>query len=129
MMGKLPSNPNMSALYGQLSFRNSEIRLLKFMSPWTGMTLACSLVTVPLPKAPKYAALSYHWGGQNKKVLIRLNNLEFSVTANLYGALLRLRAEGVQYVWADALCINQEDLDERSFQVARMGAIFKELAR
>lgn len=89
------------------------------------MTLACSLVTVPLPKAPKYAALSYHWGGQNKKVLIRLNNLEFSVTANLYGALLRLRAEGVQYVWADALCINQEDLDERSFQVARMGAIFQ----
>ena len=79
-------------------------------------------ITIPLPMAPKYAALSSHWG---QKIIIRLNNLDFQVTANLYGALLRLRAEGVQYVWADALCVNQEDLDERSFQVARMGAIFQ----
>jgi hypothetical protein len=80
---------------------------------------------MPLPKAPRYAALSYHWGEQTKKVPIRLNNFNFQVTVNLYGALLRLRAEGVQCLWVDALCINQQDLDERRFQVARMDAIFQ----
>lgn len=89
------------------------------------MTLACSLVTTPLPKAPKYVALSYHWGKQTNQVTIRLNNFDVKVTPNLYEALLRLRAEGFQYVWADALCINQQDFDERSFQVARMGAIYQ----
>jgi hypothetical protein len=89
------------------------------------MTLVCSLVTVPLPKAPRYVALSYYWGKTANQVTIRLNNVDFRITVNLYDALLRLRAEGVHYVWADVLCINQEDLEERSLQVTRMGAIYQ----
>ncbi|KAI4201529.1 MAG: hypothetical protein LQ350_003144 [Teloschistes chrysophthalmus] len=33
--------------------------------------------------------------------------------------------DGVQILWADAICINQDNVEERSAQVARMAAIFK----
>jgi hypothetical protein len=32
------------------------------------------------------------------------------------------------YLWADGICINQDDLDERSSQVAQMGIIFRQAA-
>ncbi|KAL2686953.1 hypothetical protein Neosp_004500, partial [[Neocosmospora] mangrovei] len=112
-----------------LSFRNSEIRLLKFTAPWTGATLAFALVVVPLPKSPKYVALSYNWGQHTRTVTIRVNNFVVPITTNLYDALRRIRAGGAQYVWADALCINQQDPDERSVQVQRMRAIFQKASR
>lgn len=54
-----------------------------------------------------------------------MNGLGFPVTANLHSALRRLRAERVDRVWVDALCINQHDDEERSHQVRRMSAIFR----
>jgi hypothetical protein len=87
--------PTTSTPYNKLSFRKSEFRLLKFMAPWTGTDLVCSLVTIPLPKAPRYVALSYYWGNPTDNVNIRLNDFDFLVTTNLYQALLRLRAEGI----------------------------------
>jgi Heterokaryon incompatibility protein (HET) len=35
-----------------------------------------------------------------------------------------LQLEILVILWADAICINQDDIDERSFQVAVMGRIF-----
>jgi hypothetical protein len=34
-----------------------------------------------------------------------------------------------RYLWIDALCINQEDIDERNHQVTRMGEIYNKAAR
>ena len=76
-------------------------------------------------KAPPFAALSYCWGELSDKVSITVNGLRFPVTANLHLALRRLRAERVERVWVDALCINQQDDEERSHQVRRMGTIFQ----
>jgi hypothetical protein len=63
---------------------------------------------------------------RSKKKTIALAGCYFEVTINLYGALRRLRATAeTRIVWIDALCINQEDLDERSQQVNLMGAIYE----
>ena len=59
------------------------------------------------------------------KLSITVNGLSVPVTANLHSALRRLRAERVECVWVDALCINQQDDEERSHQVRRMDAIFQ----
>lgn len=93
-------------------------------------TLQWVLHTVPLDDAPSYTALSYHWGDQNQTVPITLNNIEIRITSTLHAALmsLRMRAKEVIYVWADALCINQQNLEERSRQVERMEAIYREAA-
>ena len=47
------------------------------------------------------------------------------VRDNLYNALVQLREHGVRGpLWVDAICINQQDLSERSAQVAFMGPIY-----
>ncbi|KAI1413443.1 HET-domain-containing protein [Hypoxylon sp. FL1857] len=75
-----------------------------------------------------FVALSYVWGDQSIRAKIYVDDVPVSVTASLEGALRKLREHSrIQqgfFVWVDALCINQEDLDERSAQVARMKEIY-----
>jgi len=48
-----------------------------------------------------------------------------SITATLEAAIRDLRDESrVLRIWADALCINQSDIDERNQQVSMMGQIY-----
>ncbi|RSM12358.1 hypothetical protein CEP52_002547 [Fusarium oligoseptatum] len=131
-------------------------------------TPRCSLVVKDLNDDPVYDALSYTW---NCPVTIYSDESEvssaaawaalsfdiicdekpFSVTANLYAAILSLRlrasntghrycrtvaaAEGSNMIeiisptlniWIDQICINQSDLQERNSQVMLMGRIFKQ---
>ncbi|KAE9363268.1 AAA-domain-containing protein [Stipitochalara longipes BDJ] len=78
-----------------------------------------------------YLALSYVWGDPLQREQILLDGHEFSVTRNLHRALLHL-AESQEValkglcVWIDALCINQDDLEERSSQVKIMELIYSE---
>jgi Heterokaryon incompatibility protein (HET) len=88
--------------------------------------LSCSLNQVSLLKAPPFVALSYCWGDLNEKIRMMVNDLEVFVTVNLYAALRRLRAERIECVWVDFLCINQENSEERSLQIRRMGTIYNE---
>ncbi|KAM5347169.1 hypothetical protein ACJ41O_010174 [Fusarium nematophilum] len=70
----------------------------------------------------------YHrfaWGDNGAVVL---NGFVINVGRNLEAALRALSVDpdyldGLR-LWADAICINQRDLDERSRQVKRMGDIF-----
>ena len=48
------------------------------------------------------------------------------VTVNLFHALKYLRHEAISRTfWIDAICVNQEDLDERGKQVQRMADIYR----
>ncbi|KAK8099838.1 HET-domain-containing protein [Apiospora kogelbergensis] len=75
-----------------------------------------------------YYALSYTWGNITDTVSISLDGHDFQVTRNLERALRNLRdshmlPEGF-LLWVDALCINQDDAQERAVQVARMQTIY-----
>jgi hypothetical protein len=49
-----------------------------------------------------------------------------AITKNLHDALLRLRLPTQpRLVWTDAICINQEDIEERGSQVKLMGDIYR----
>jgi hypothetical protein len=49
----------------------------------------------------------------------------FAVTQNLHAALKRLRLQHQsRLLWVDAICINQDDTSEKSFQVAMMSEIY-----
>lgn len=75
-----------------------------------------------------YIALSYCWGPLEPRHSISLNGHDFSVSPNLFNALLLLRqSQRVQQgfkLWIDAICINQNDVAERSQQVLRMRDIY-----
>ncbi|KAJ9148999.1 hypothetical protein NKR23_g4681 [Pleurostoma richardsiae] len=51
---------------------------------------------------------------------------EFHVTETLFTALVEFRlAHQVRYIWADAICINQGDVEERSQQVGFMRTVYE----
>lgn len=113
--------------YETLDKSTQEIRLL-LLQPSKDPTepIELSIFNVPLQNANPYWALSYTWGDASFREEVQLNRLKFSVTRNLYEALksLQSRLSGELRLWVDAVCINQDDLDERSQQVKMMCHIY-----
>ena len=75
-----------------------------------------------------YACLSYVWGSSAKTCTIVVNGQAVEVTENLALALEHFRRDGMfchQFLlWVDALCINQQDDQERAKEVQRMKDIY-----
>jgi hypothetical protein len=76
-----------------------------------------------------YSALSYTWGDEPAEIPITVNESTFLVTPNLAAALEGLRNNAKfggksRTLWIDAICINQEDVNERNHQVAQMQEIY-----
>ncbi|KAI8166232.1 Heterokaryon incompatibility protein [Colletotrichum sp. SAR 10_70] len=99
----------------------------------------------PQTMLPKYAALSYVWGKTGKKALrLHLDNASrladgidkvsdednIKVARTILDAIDVTRRLGIPYLWADSLCVIQEDLDddqelpEISSQLGQMDSIF-----
>jgi hypothetical protein len=120
--------------YNPLSQNALEIRLLR-IQPCSNSTendnsIKCDLETISLKNQPQYTALSYTWGDQSVKFPISVNGKTVHVTENLNDALLRLRNSSPYLVlWIDAICINQQDEYEKSWQVNLMLQIYREAAR
>jgi hypothetical protein len=72
-----------------------------------------------------YAAISYVWGDPANTVDIKCNGLPTSITVSLAEALRQFRhPRTIRRLWADALCINQKDDQEKGHQVGKMGKIY-----
>jgi len=72
-----------------------------------------------------YFALSYLWGDATDHRAIIVNGTNFDVTENLEAALQEISTQQSTFrIWVDALCINQNDLDERAHEVKRMKDIY-----
>ena len=72
-----------------------------------------------------YEALSYTWGDTRHTAEISLSGHAFNATVNLESALRALRMpDKPRTLWVDAVCINQDDLDEQAAQVRMMWDIY-----
>ena len=105
---------------------NAEVRLLIISpSPDASHSLECQLRCVDMNTTPSFEALSYVWGDPEERAVFQCDGKHFSSTASLHRALVRIRpSDKPRAVWADAVCINQEDLDERAHQVTLMDRIY-----
>ena len=73
-----------------------------------------------------YTALSYVWGDPAVTKLITCNGKSLSITENLSLALRHVRRTDVAVMlWIDQICINQQDLQEKSQQVILMSRIYQ----
>lgn len=128
--------------YTQLDAEKKDIRLFKLLpgpdekAPVTGFLARFSY---PWDQV-KWASLSYCWGDLSATRPIQILHLDnrlhdgnepsyrnqiFAVTANLEMALRNMRGPDQDlWLWVDALCINQGDLDERASQVGIMRDIY-----
>ena len=122
-----------------------SIRLVKLCEQrFSPSVIECTIDTVNLNRCPPFTALSYTWGNpigwdgidttydpkRGQIHFILLNERPICVTENLYKAICQIRASARRdsYLWIDALCINQEDIDEKSAQVRLMCDIYSSAA-
>ena len=75
---------------------------------------------------PKFTALSYVWGPYcEPRDTVMCNGISIEITANCKKALSALRKlPGPVTVWVDAICINQQDDDEKAKQLPLMEEIY-----
>lgn len=79
---------------------------------------------------PEYEALSYVWGDPARTLPLISEGKQILITTTLDIALRQLRLpQTVRVLWVDQLCINQDDLDERSQQVQLMKFIYSKARR
>lgn len=103
---------------------STTIRLLRIHKDLQGGLLSCEIRDVDV-KSATYFALSYVWGTEPAYYKILLNGLDFWIRLNLWTFLTYAQEHFPESdLWVDALCINQNDLDEKSIQVAMMDKTF-----
>jgi hypothetical protein len=114
-----------------------ELEAGEFSDPIVGWLVPQAMDAEP------YEAISYVWGNPRKRQDITIDGATLSITENLHGALTAFRQrpvarssgepdgataparrQPVRRLWVDAVCINQEDLQERISQVELMSFIY-----
>lgn len=76
-----------------------------------------------------YVCLSYVWGEPDQGCTVIINGRPLCVRINLYRFLQQARKKDLGWLWIDALCIDQENLAERTHQVQQMGSIYSRAGR
>lgn len=118
------------------------IRILDLLSK-PNEPLQCRLRDVKLQDpeaAANYLALSYVWGDSSKPCTMQIVDVPWgeatsstvigtiALTRSLFDAIQNLRdCEEIhpKTFWIDQICINQDDDEEKSHQVAQMGKVFQ----
>jgi hypothetical protein len=118
------SSSQQSYTYDQLPEDNTFRYLI--LQPGAGYEpLVCNLYTAQIVDT-EYHAMSYVWGTEIRDQTIICNGRVLLVTINLFKALQCIRLPGRRIVlWADSICINQEDKSEKGHQVSLMGKIYR----
>ncbi|KAF7195032.1 Heterokaryon incompatibility protein 6, OR allele [Pseudocercospora fuligena] len=79
-----------------------------------------------------YKALSYCWGSEDSLLDVLVNGWSFQVTKNVFSFLSHtavMKDNRCDWWFIDAICINQQDLSERSMQVSLMSDIYRNAAQ
>jgi hypothetical protein len=114
--------------YSHIDSAANEIRLLTILPGEFREYIRTTVSTATLSpeNIPQYEALSYTWGSEEAQTEVFIGTDILNLRHNLNEALLHLRYQDKSRVfWIDAICVNQEDLEERSRQVERMSDIYK----
>ena len=106
------------------SLHPGEIRLLEKVPGGHPRNLRFDLKHFRQQAAPSYTAMSYTWGHDEASKVIYLNGKRFYVRPNLWGCLYYLTQMDWQYFWADAICIDQENVQEKNVQVRMMDQVY-----
>ncbi|KAF2260254.1 HET-domain-containing protein [Lojkania enalia] len=136
-----PSSTSSSDIEGDNGYRYKEldvgdIRILTVHPKYHASSeaiLDCSLTIRKEGREYRddYEALSYVWGGQDRKQEIYIRSKSgtriLRVTENLLSALKHLRfPDRPRKFWVDAVCIDQSNQDEVNRQVPLMSKIYSE---
>ncbi|KAK4442364.1 heterokaryon incompatibility protein-domain-containing protein [Podospora aff. communis PSN243] len=117
--------PKQAFCYTPLDEEGQQTRLFTLLPGKRQSPLCGILVAANLKNDLQYDALSYVWGDPTPLFELVVNGDMLEIAENLCKALLAIRLETEPLtLWIDAICINQEDIDERGRQVQLMRSIY-----
>lgn len=108
------------------------IRLLQLLPGDMTDSLHGTMFNYPIQQSSSapYEAFSYTWGTDGKPNAICIDNRAVNITQNLHTALLHLRYRFLpRLLWVDALCINQDNDEEKNIQIPLMPQIYAKALR
>lgn len=112
----------------------NEIRLLYLHDGKPGDIIRAELEVVRIQKSHYYDAISYTWADENgdttKCCSLKIGSpgALLPITRSCDSVLRRVR-KLTSWIWIDAVCINQQDVQERGKQVDLMPLIYKGASR
>ena len=102
-----------------------EIRLLTIAPGAMDDDISCDLSIHSLDEELSFETISYVWGDKQQRHHIYLHGDRVDITKNLFDVLRALRlSDRPRTLWADGLCIDQLNDEERSSQVLLMRKIY-----
>ncbi|KAK0632469.1 heterokaryon incompatibility protein-domain-containing protein [Immersiella caudata] len=112
----------------------TRIKLLRATTPTHGAPnvstiVSYSLETFSWKSHPDFIAFSYVWGTDAPDNIILVNDDKYYIQNNLFTALSHFSQDNLSYLWADAICIDQTDEEEKSHVVQHMGDIFRRASK
>lgn len=119
------------SIYSSLAKTTNKIRLLLLRSAQNyDDPLICAFKIVSLDEVPAFEALSYVWGEvEENQYKVNIDGVDLPIRRNLWDFLHWIRSKnGSRCLWVDAVCINQDDLEERGHQVRLMNKIYASAA-
>lgn len=133
-MGALNDNitenqPQLRYRYQRLPSRTS-FRILELLPGEKNAPISYRLHIADWADSTQYEAVSYTWGDINQKTKTTCDGLDLMITHNLKDALVSMRRQDQsRFLWADAVCIDQTNIEERGHQVSHMGDIYRRATR
>lgn len=113
--------------YLNLDRSKSQFRLLRIL-PSDQNNVHCELRAFSLidDALPPYKALSYRWGDDETSQLIHIGDYPIPIRSNLYTIMTQMLAEERRdWLFIDALCIDQSNEAEKPGQVSLMGEVYR----
>ncbi|KAI3318503.1 HET-domain-containing protein [Xylariaceae sp. AK1471] len=113
------------------ALRSNDIRLIDLGQLNADGRPQLTLKSFARADAPEYVSISYCWGQEDDCDFIYLNGATFATRPNLNQLLLSLRDHCPEYpewrlFWIDAICIDQNNANEKTEQVRRMDETYKD---
>ncbi|KAI6780866.1 Heterokaryon incompatibility protein 6 [Emericellopsis cladophorae] len=110
----------------------STIRILTLHPGAPSEPLVGTLTHEILPTSQPYEAISYVWGSDTRCSALHLTDAQtgksgtLPLTQSIHDALMRMRPhDESRRLWADQVCIDQDDITERGQQVKLMDVIYQ----
>ena len=115
--------------YSPINSLKGEIRVVCIQPGLRGTRIEAEITTTSLIDGVphQFEALSYMWGDRIELTDISLNRLDFQIRESLEEILQSLRDKReARIFWIDAICINQDDIQEKNQQVQLMRRIYRD---
>ena len=124
-------NPDADLEYVYTPLANANcIRLFEVLDQDADGNFVCKIEQCEISDndCPRYTAFSYTWGDEHEAKFLSIDGRLLGITENCHYAISQAYCLPDQRLhtpyWMESICINQDDLAEKSLQVARMDVIY-----